>query len=280
MSKKKGKEPKYLYSPMNNPMLNYQTYYMNKKESLLYTVLCIGAGGLAGLIFYGGLFKSNGETTTATRISNLIVFSVFGLIALKVAMPSIKESLLKRRAKLLRKQFVDLLETLSTLLSSGSTVNDAFIKAENDLKNHYMESDMIVVELKEINNGIENGKTLEEMIDSFGLRSANKDIQSFANVISNCNRLGGDFRSVIRRTRDVISEKIEIEEEIQTKISSNKIQLNALSLMPIALVGLLKLSSSSFAENLRSATGILATTVAIAIFVGAHFWGKKIIDIR
>ena len=279
MSKKKERGPKYLVSPLNNPMLNYREYYFSVKEKLLFSAACIGGGGLVGLIFYGGLFKKNGETTNATIISNLIVFAVFGLIALRFAMPSIRASLLNRRGKKLRKQFVDLLEALTTLLASGSTVNDAFRSAAVDLQNHYQQTDMIIIEISEINNGVKNGFTLEEMLIDFGKRSDNRDILSLANVISNCNRLGGDFKSVIRRTRDVISDKIEIEEEIATKLSSNKLQLNAMTLMPIVLVGLLKLSSSSFAENLSSLIGVVVTTIALVLFVVAYFWGQKIVRI-
>lgn len=278
--KDKVKEPKYLLSPLNNQMINYKVYIMSAKERIIYFTLSVIVGGCAGLVFYGGLFKEDGEATFATTVSNIVVFVLVGLVAAKFALPAIEKNLFERRAKKLRKQFIDLLETISTLLSSGSTVNDAFINAGKDLANQYSADDMIMTELNEIVLGMENGITLEEMLNSFGERSNNKDILNFANVISNCYRLGGNFKDVVRRTRDVISDKTQIEEEIATKISSNKIQLNAMSLMPVVLVGMLKLSSDSFAENLSSGLGIVVTTFAIALFVGAYFWGQKIINIK
>lgn len=278
--KEKIKEPKFLPSPLNNQMLNYKVYVMSVKERIGYYLISVFLGGCAGLVFYGGLFKEDGEATIKTYISNLIVFAVVGLAASGFAIPAITKMLKERRAKKLRKQFIDLLETVATLLSSGSTVNDAFADAREDLANQYTSNDMIMIELSEIVLGIQNGKTLEEMLNSFGERSDNKDILNFANVISNCYRLGGNFKDVVRRTRDIISDKIEIEEEISTKISSNKIQLNAMSLMPIVLVGMLKLSSDTFAENLSSGIGVAVTTIAIGLFVGAYFWGQKIINIK
>lgn len=277
--KKKERGPEYLTSPLNNPMLNYSEYYFTAKERIIYSVACLGTGGLVGMVFYGGLFKKNGESTGATMVSNLVVFSIFGLLALKFAMPTIRSSLLNRRGKKLRKQFVDLLEALTSLLASGSTVNDAFRNSAVDLQNHYQPTDMIILEITEINNGVINGFTLEEMLQDFGNRSDNRDILSLANVIGNCNRFGGDFQSVIRRTRDVISDKIEVEEEIATKLSSNKLQLNAMTCLPVALVGLLKISSSSFAESLSSPIGVVVTTVALVLIVTAYFWGQKIVDI-
>ena len=99
-------------------------------------------------------------------------------------------------------------------------------------------------------------------------------------MISNCYRLGGNFGTVVRRTRDIISDKMAIQDEIDTKLTSNKLQLNGMCLMPVLLVTLLKLSSSDFANNLASIKGVFVTTIAIGIFVGAYAWGRKIINIR
>lgn len=277
---KKEREPKYISSPLNNNMINYKEYYMGANEKIGYSLLIFVIGGLVGLVFYGGLFKSDGDATLATHISNAIFFCIVGIVALKFFMKTVVESLKDRRAKKLQKQFMDLLENLSFSLSSGNTVNDAFLNARGDLLNQYTEKDMIIIELNEIVNGIQNGKTLEEMMQSFGKRSGNEDIENFGNVISNCYRLGGDFNSVVRKTRLILGDKVAITEEINTKLMSNKLQLNAMCIMPIILVAMLKVSSTSFAQNLSSAVGVIVTTFAIGLFVAAYIWGQKIIDIR
>lgn len=277
---KKEREPKYIPSPLNNNMINYKEYYMGANEKIGYSLLIFVIGGLVGLVFYGGLFKSDGDATLATHISNAIFFCIVGIVALKFFMKKVVESLKDRRAKKLQKQFMDLLENLSFSLSSGNTVNDAFLNARGDLLNQYNENDMIIIELNEIVNGMQNGKTLEEMMQSFGERSGNEDIENFGNVISNCYRLGGDFNSVVRKTRLILGDKVAITEEINTKLMSNKLQLNAMCIMPIILVAMLKVSSTSFAQNLSSAVGVIVTTFAIGLFVAAYIWGQKIIDIR
>lgn len=281
MSKKNQQlEPQYITSVLNNQMLNYKVYYMSFREKLIYFLLTFVAGGVVGLIFYGGLFKSEGEATTATAISNLVVFCLIGLIAAKFFVPAIRTNLKNKRDKKLRKQFMNLLENLSVSLAAGNTLNDSFVNSKTDMLNQYSERDMIIIELSEIISGMENGHTLEEMMTAFGQRAENEDIENFSNVISNCYRMGGNFKDVIRKTRDIISDKIAIEEEIETKLASNKLQHNAMCLMPIALVGMLKLSSASFAANLSSFLGVIITTIAIAIFVASYFWGQKIIDIE
>ena len=273
-------EPQFIPSVLNNQMLNYKVYYMSFTEKLIYFLLTFIAGGVVGLIFYGGLFKSEGEATTATMISNIVVFCLIGLIAAKFFVPAIRRNLKNKRDKVLRKQFMNLLEDLSVSLAAGNTLNDSFINAKSDMQNQYSEKDMIIQELSEIISGMDNGYTLEEMMTAFGQRAGNEDIENFANVISNCYRMGGNFKDVIRKTRNIISDKIAIEEEIETKFASNKLQHNAMCLMPIALVGMLKLSSASFAANLSSFLGVIITTIAIGIFVASYFWGQKIIDIE
>lgn len=281
MSKKKQQiEPQFIPSALNNQMLNYKVYYMSFTEKLIYFLLTFIIGGVVGLVFYGGLFKSDGEPTTATMVSNIIVFCLVGLIAARFFVPAIRRNLKNKRDKALRKQFMNLLENLSVSLAAGNTLNDSFINAKSDMLNQYSEKDMIIQELSEIISGMDNGHTLEEMMTAFGQRAGNEDIENFANVISNCYRMGGNFKDVIRKTRNIISDKIAIEEEIETKLASNKLQHNAMCLMPIILVGMLKLSSASFTANLSSFLGVVVTTIAIAIFVSSYFWGRKIINIE
>lgn len=280
MKKKKARGPKYISSPLNNDMVNYKEYYMSPSEKILYFLATFIVGGLAGLIFYGGLFKVDGEATNMTYISNVIFFVLAGLVAAKFFIPAIRNSLKEKRDRKLKKQFMDMLETLSTSLSAGTTINESFINARDDLLNQYTKNDLIVIEISEIVSGIQNGRTLEEMLANFGERANNDDINNFSNVMANCYRLGGNFKDVVRRTRDIISDKIQISEEIETKLASNKLQLNAMCIMPVILVGMLKISNQNFSANLASLKGVLVTTIAMGMFIGSYFLGQKIINVK
>ena len=280
MARKTEKEPQFIASPVNNPMVNYRVYYMSGFEKLVYSVLLFMLGGFTGWIFYGGLFKVDGEATLMTHISDLIMICLVGGLALKAFLPAVRRMLKERRDKALRLQFRDMLENLASSLAAGNTVTEAMSNAREDLANQYSETDYIIVELTEIISGLNNGCTLEEMLNALGERTDNEDIQNFSNVIGNCYRMGGDFKAAVRKTRDIISDKMAIEDEILTKISSNKLQHNAMCIMPIFLVAMLKISSATFAENLASFLGVAVTTMAVGIFIVSYFWGRKIIDIR
>lgn len=277
---KTEKGPQYIPSPLNNMMLNYCEYYMSSFEKIMFSVIAFVVGGVVSLVFYSGLFMEDGEATLATMISNVAFFVVVGFIASKVSMPAFNKILFNRRNKKLKKQFMDLMDCLATSLSAGNTVTDSFRNAKNDLLNQYSMEDMIIIEVNEIIVGIDNGYSIEQMLLAFGERSGNEDVLNFSNIMGNCFRMGGDFKNVVIKTRDIIANKIEVENEITTKISSNKMQLNVMTIMPVMVVGLMKIMNPSFAQNLAKPIGLVVTTLAIGIFVLAYFWGQKIIDIK
>ena len=51
-------------------------------------------------------------------------------------------------------------------------------------------------------------------------------------------------------------------------------------ILPIALVGIIKVMSPEFGANFVSATGIVSTTIAIGLFIAAYFIGRAIMDIK
>ncbi|MBQ9766446.1 MAG: type II secretion system F family protein [Lachnospiraceae bacterium] len=272
--------PEYINSPLNNPMPNYCVYKMKPAEKLLVGLIMFAVGGFVGLIFYSGLFKVDGEATTATYIANIVAFTLVGLIATKFFLPIYNQRCLKKKQARIKQQFRDMLESLTASFSSGSNVQNAFESAAADLSMQYNENEYIVLELNEIINGIKQNINVEVMLENFGIRSGNEDIVSFADVFSVCYRKGGDMNSVIHRTHSVISEKMAIADEIETKLTANKMQHNVMSIMPIVVVAMLKFTNDTFAKNFATVTGVLVNTVAIGIFIGAYVYGNKIVDIK
>lgn len=277
---KKVQEPEYLYSPLHNPMPNYKVYVMGKGEGFIVRLIAFIAGGLVALIFYGNLFMADGFPTIATYISNVVVFIILGFVAIKFAVPMYKKSCLDKRKNKLKQQFRDMLESLAASFSTGSNLQMAFDSALDDLNMQYTKKDYIVIEMEEIIAGMRQNINVEVMLDDFGKRSDNEDIVSFADVFAVCYRKGGNMNSVIHRTHSVISEKMTVADEIETKLTANKMQHNVMSIMPIVVVAMLKFTNQSFAANFATPMGVLINTVAIGIFIGAYIYGNKIVDIK
>lgn len=158
-------------------------------------------------------------------------------------------------------------------------VNDSLEGAYQDLMSQYSADAYIVKEVNEILLGIKNNVSIEDSLSNFGWRSGVADISDFATVFATCYRTGGNLKQVIRRTSDIIGQKIVISQEIETKITSNKLQLNIMCLIPIFIVLMLKSTSKDFAESFASIFGIISVTFSIGMFYLAYRVGHKIMDI-
>lgn len=277
---KRDRQPKYVRSKINTYIINYKTYHFSKLEFFLYFLLFFIAGGIVGLIFYMNLFMVGGEPTIATHISNITVFVLFGLISLRVFMPMQKKNLYEKRNTKFNLQFREMLSSLSTSFSGGGNVYSAFNNAYEEMLSQFGENSMIANEAFVIVRGMENGYTIIELLQDFSERSVSEDIKNFVNVFETCFRTGGDMKAVIRNTYDLIGDKLAITEEIKTKLTSNKMQLNVMSIMPIVIIAFLRFSSSQFSETFASPSGVIMMTVAICIFIGAYIYGKKIVEIK
>ena len=279
--KTEAAEPQYYSSATNIKVLNYKVYYMSFPEKLLFFLLAFAVGAAVGYLFYGGLAKDEyGQPTTMTYVLNIAIPSVVGIIAGKLFLPVRRDSVIKKRKTELTHQFRDMLESLTTSLGAGKNVNDSFMSVYEDLKVQYDEDAFILKELEVIISGIHNNVAIEDILDDFGRRSGSEDIKSFADVFRVSYSKGVNVKDIIRNTHGILSDKMEIAEDIETVVTSNKTEQNIMIVMPIALVGMIKLMSPDFAANFATSSGVISTTVGIVMFVAAYFIGKAILNIK
>ena len=283
MSKKKNTqaEPLYEVSGTNRKMINYKVYRMTANEKALYFILAFVVGAAVAYLFYGGIGKDDyGNPTIITYVCDTVIMAVVGFIAARLFMPIRKEQIIAERKKKLRTQFIDLLDSLATSISSGKNVPNAFAAAREDLLVQYQPDAFIVQEVDNIISGIQNNIDVGSMLLNFGERSGIQDIRTFGRVFETAYSKGANLRDVIRNSHVILSNKTEIESEIETKIAGSKNEQNIMLIMPIILVGMLKMSGGDFAENFTTFTGVVSTTVAVIAFIGSYLLGRKIMNIE
>lgn len=280
-NQKKTQESEFFTSATNIQTINYKVYYMKPIEKVLYFILAFVVGAVVAYLFYGGIGKDDfGNPTKITWILNITIPVLVGVIAGKYFIPMRVKQIIKKRRSNLSLQFRDMLDALTTSLGAGKNVTDAFMAVYDDLKVQYEEGSYILQELEVILSGIQNNIPIEDMLTDFGHRSAISDIESFANVFQISYRKGGNIKDIIRNTHNILSEKMEIQEDIETIVTANKTEQNIMIVMPIALIGIIKLMSADFAANFVTTTGIISTTIAITLFVIAYWLGTEILDIK
>ncbi len=278
---KKPIEPQYYVSATNIPTYNYKVYHMKVWEKILYFLIAFVAGAAVGYLFYGGIGKDEfGNPTTLTWILDITISGAIGFAAGSAFVPIRTQQIVDKQIRTIKSQFRDMLEALTTNLGAGKNVNDSFYSVYEDMKIQYDEGAYILKELEVIISGLANNIDIEDLLYDFGERSGSDDISSFANVFKICYRKGGNIKDTIRNTHSILSEKMEINEDIETVLTSNKTEQKIMMVMPIALIAIIKMMSPDFAANFTTPAGIIATTVAVGLFVASYFIGRTVLNIK
>ena len=217
---KKKKKDKKIEAVNKNGLVNYNCYSMNKKEKIQWALVGMAVLFVAAYIFYQDIIWA-------------LVFSLIGLMFPKV---KVKDIINKRKKKLLM-QFKEALYVISTSLSAGKSIENAFSDAKIDLETvfDFGEESYIIDELTYINRRLQMNQTIEEALEDFAERSGLEDIKTFANVFNTCKLTGGNLISVIEMTSRTIGEKITIKQDIETLISGKKFEANILGVIPFPL---------------------------------------------
>lgn len=248
-----------------NVLIDYDVYIMKPAEKLLYILLAAAVLFTIGFIFYQNIILS-------------LLLTPFALFY-----PKIKtREIIKKRKKLLNLQFKDMLYALSSSLTAGKSPESAFSDVLKDLKVLYPTTDVYIIkEVEYIIRKLNMNETVEAALDDLAKRTKIEDIQNFVEVFKTCKRTGGNLVAVTRNSSDVISEKIEIIEDINTTIAAKKFEHKILSVMPIVMIVILSLTTEDYMQPLfNTILGRLVMTVAIIIMAVGYFISQKIMDIK
>lgn len=259
--------PKHIKpTSFSDELIDYRTYKYSKKE-YLFLVIFIGIFlFFIGYLFYQSLIMS-------------LLFSSLGFFLPKLYLPR----KVQKRKDELSFQFQQALFSLSSSLVAGRSIENAFIEVVKDLYLIYPDKDtMIIKEFEHINKRVANREPVEIPLKSFSDRADIEDIRNFTDVFITCKRTGGDLVEVIRRTSTMISEKLEIKQEISVMVSQKKFESNIIAVIPFFIVGFLTYSSPDYMEPLYSWAnlGPIVMTISLAFILFAVWLCQKIMNIK
>lgn len=210
---------------------------------------------------------------------SMIVFAA--LLPLGFFYPFVmQDSYRKKRQEELDVQFKDAILCLSSCLTAGYSIENAYSEALREVTRLYGTDAMIAKELRLMIHKTHLNLTLEETMMDFAERSGLEDIKSFADVFLEARASGGELMKIIARTADIISEKIRIHQEILTITASRRLEQRLMSAVPIGIVCYLEITSRGFFDVLyETMIGRIIMTACLIAYLGAASWGKKILDI-
>lgn len=246
-------------------LIDYNKYQMTLKERLV-CILSAGAAIFAlGYIFYRSIVLALLLTPAA------LLYPGFR-----------KKELIRKRKNELNLQFREALYSVAASLSAGKSIETALRDAEKELAIQYPDAGTYILgELGQINKRISMNETIEEALADFAERSHSEDIRNFSEVFAICKRTGGNLVQVVKNTAEIISEKIDVKQEINVLLTEKKLEYKVLNLMPVLIVLLLSTSAEEFmAPVFSEPLGRAAMTFSLALFAAAYFVSRKIMDIE
>lgn len=272
MKKKKEKEKKSakkkeVYEPkkgLTGQGNDYHVYEMNAKER----ITAFGLGFGAALVVIWLFFKIPLLALAAGVAAGIFIQKYYGA------------HLCEKRKKTLLMQFRDMLESLTSSYSSGKNTIGAFADAYGDMVQIYGEKADIAQELRIILTGINSNINVEALLADFADRSELTDVKSFADVFEVSVKQGGNIKDIIAATRDIISDKIEIEMEIGTLLAGNKNELNIMMIMPLIIMVSMEGMGTEMTISGNSLLNIFIKVLSLGMFAAAYVMGKKITTIK
>ena len=196
-------------------------------------------------------------------------------------MKSWEKQKIKKKKELFHVQFKEAIQSLSAALNVGYSVENALREVMKDLKGIYKKDALILRELTYMTRQLQMNVTAETAFEALAARTGDEDVLTFAAVFNMAKRSGGDTMEMIRNVVHQMSEKLDVEREIQTLMSAKKLELKVMSVIPFCMIAYLKLSFPEFLDVLYgNITGVVIMTVCLGIYLAAYEMGGRMVEIE
>ncbi|MEN8908268.1 MAG: pilus assembly protein TadB, partial [Clostridiales bacterium] len=211
---------------------------------------------------------------------NLLIAA--GLSVLGVLYPRIrKKQIIEKRKIELNFQFKDMIYCISSSLNAGKSVEMAFKSLKNDLSIEYPDDDAFIIRESEyIARKIDMNTSVEVALQDFADRSHLEDVQNFVDVFKTCKSMGGNMIDIIKNSTDILNDKIDIKNDIDTLLSARKFEQKVLNLMPVLIILVMSIIAADYVAPIyETILGKVVTTISILLLLVAYFISAKIIKI-
>lgn len=239
---------------MNNHAIyipeDYNVYDLKRHEKIYYCMRTSAIIFFVSYIFYQSFILS-------------IILSLFSFLYL----PIVKKQLAQKRKKELSYQFREFLNSLQTSLNIGKSLEVAIYDVRRDLQLVYKQSDTpILLELIVIENKIRLNESFSDCMMDLARRTDVEDISNFSDAISICRKTGGNLIELVRNSSGIISDKLEIKQDIDVLLSKCRFETRILNIVPIGIILLLSTTAPDYiAPVFTTFLGRVAMTISIIL---------------
>ncbi len=178
-------------------------------------------------------------------------------------------------------QFREAIQSVSSSMRVGYSVENAMKEAKRDLSLLYSEDTAIQREFTHMVRQIYLQVPMEQIMEEWSGRVCQEDVRNFVNVFVMAKKSGGNMLGIIKSTTDQIREKLEVRAEIETMLAARKYEFKVMSAIPFGMIAYMKVSFPEFMGALYgNMLGIGVMSVCLGIYFGAYMLGERIVNIE
>lgn len=230
--------------------MDYKIYKLTIREFLCGGSIYVSALWILSLLFYDSIIP-------------VVLFSPGIILFYKY----LKRLLKKRRDRKLTYQFKDTLNCISSLLSTGFSLENAIVESKKELLVLHGSS-LMYQELDLMSKKLQMNIPVEHVFSDFASRTDIDSIITFSQILSIAKPAGGDLRAVILATTKAINTEIDIRTEIDTHLAGKKFELYIMSVMPPLIMIYIQLTQPGFFTPVyHNFLGVIVMSFCLILYV-------------
>ncbi|SDB01722.1 type II secretion system F family protein [Eubacterium oxidoreducens] len=184
----------------------------------------------------------------------------------------------KKRLDKMRKEFQEAMQSVSGALYAGYSLENAWKSARNDLFVIYGEETQMIREMDNMLKQLSLGRNFGIILREFGERSGLDEVKVFCQVMEFAMKSGGDFAGMIGACVRRISDRYEVQREIDTITAEKQLEYRIMMLVPIGIIVYISMSSPGYLDAMyETLQGRCVMTACLAGYAGAVYLAERLI---
>jgi tight adherence protein B len=168
-----------------------------------------------------------------------------------------------------RMVFKQFLMVLQTSLATGQSLETSLTSCADELKFMFpQDRHPFFARLDDVNAFIRSGTPAESAIEALCHTESISEIRDFTDMMISVKRKSGDLLDTVRKTSQILSEKMDIEQEISLAVANKRYEARLMLCVPLFLLAALKGSASDYMQPLyEQPLGLLIASFACVLYL-------------
>ncbi len=182
-----------------------------------------------------------------------------------------------RHSRQLLLEFKECVLSVAGSLKAGYAVENAFEESMSDIEVMFGKECCMLKELETLRRGLRNNEILENLLQDMAGRSGLEEIGEFAEVFAIAKRNSGNVAEIIELYSRIISNKLELEAELQTLLAAKQLEQKVMNVMPFFIVLYLEYSNPGYFDMMyHSLFGVAMMTLCLGVYLCAFGLSERI----